>query len=348
MRSRNGIALLALAAVLALGCASAPTSPPDWLPEADEAGTHEFGGWIEVKCEPKRGGLAIHGELLAIDSARVYVLRGDGMRSVPLDSVREARLTWFHSHGEAVGGIAALATLATISHGYFLVFTAPIWMIFGSVAAHDQYHESVVKTKPQAWAELRPYARFPQGLPPGFVPTAPVTTHIVKEPAVEIAPPPPPLPSRRLTEGGTHWGFAAGGGATHYIDTNGSGLGLVMGMNAANKWATAGVRMAVCGRDDPNDPRVPAASGQTTFFDLGLLLGARVGFGRFELAARAGPAVWGFGVEDFVDLRASFAAQGELFAYPWRNVGIGTIVAYNDNDLLDFYMVTIGIAIGPR
>jgi len=106
--------------------------------------------------------------------------------------------------------------------------------------------------------------------------------------------------------------------------------------------------MAVSGRDDPNDPRVPAATGQATIFDLGLLLGARVGFGRFELAARAGPAVWGFGVEDFVDFRPSFAAQGELFAYPWRNVGIGTVVAYNDNDLLDFYMVTVGIAVGPR
>jgi hypothetical protein len=98
-----------------------------------------------------------------------------------------------------------------------------MWMIFGSVAAHNQFHEPVVKVKQHAWSELRPYARFPQGLPPGFVPTAPIATHIVKEPVVEIAtPPPPPLPSRRLTEGGTHWGFAAGGGATHFTGTNDS------------------------------------------------------------------------------------------------------------------------------
>ena len=121
-----------------------------------------------------------------------------------------------------------------------------------------------------------------------------------------------------------------------------------MGLNVGTKWATAGVRMSVNGRDNTGSIGAAEAIDEATFLDLGLLLGLRAGFGRFELAARAGPAVWGFGIEDFAEFNASFAAQGELFVYPWRSVGIGTVVAYNDNDLLDFFLVTIGIAVGPR
>ncbi len=348
MRSRERVAILALLAALALGCASAPTSPPDWLPDPVAVGENPFGAWIEVQCGTKRGEMEIHGELLAVDRTHVYVLRPDDMRAVAIDSVREARVTWYNSHGGAVVGATVIGTFMTISNGAFLVFTAPMWMIGGTLAAHSQYHEPVLESPDRGWDEIRPFARFPQGLPPGFVPGPATVVEVVTEPVIEPEPPPTPLPSRQHTEGGTQWGFAMGVGATSYPGTDDSGLGFVMGVNIGSKWATAGVRMAVSGRDDENSSPVAGAAGEATVLDLGLLLGVRAGFGRFELAARAGPAVWGFGVEDFVDFNASFAAQGELFVYPWRTVGIGTIVAYNDNDVLDFYQVTIGIAFGPR
>ena len=347
MQNHKCAALLVLVALSALGCASAPTAPPDWLPDPKAVGSDEHGGWIEMECTTNFGKAEMHGELLAVDNERVYVLLGDAMRSIPIDSVREARLTWYDSHGGAVAGLAALGALSTVSNGVYLVITAPLWMIGGTIAAHSQFHAPVVKTPKKAWDEVRPFARFPQGLPPSFVASTPTIAATVPEPVLEPEPtPPPPLPPR--TEGGTRWGFAVAGGATRYPDSDDSGLGVVIGLNVSNKWATGGLRMAVSGRDDPYNPHVPAADGESTLLDLGLLLGVRAEFGRFELAARAGPAVWGFGVEDFVDFSASFAAQGELFIYPWQNVGIGTIVAYNDNDFLDFYMVTIGIAVGPR
>jgi hypothetical protein len=348
MPGRNYFAILAALAAMVLGCASAPTHPPDTLPDPDEVGGAVFGGWIEIEYGPKKDKKQVVGELLAVDSVRVYVLREDAMRVVPIDSVREARLTWYDSHGGGVAAAAALGTLTTISNGAFLVFTAPMWMIGGTIAAHSQYHAPVVKTPKTPWEEVRPYARFPQGLPPGFVPSGVTIAETVFEPVVEPEPLPPPLPSRRHTEGGTQWGFAFGFGASRYPGSDDSGLGFVMGVNVGTKWATAGVRMAVSGRDDQNSTAVAEAVGEGTVLDLGLLLGARVGFSRFELAARAGPAVWGFEVGDFIDFKASFAAQGELFVYPWRNVGIGTLVAYNDNDLLDFYIVTLAIAVGPR
>ncbi len=341
--NRSCAVILALVALSAFGCASAPTSPPDWLPDPADVGKSELGGWVEVECSTPRGRTVVDGELLAIDNGRVYVLRGDGIRTVPIDSVRSARLTWYDSHGGSVAGLAALGALSTLGNGALLIFTAPMWMIGGTVAAHSQYHAPLV----EEWERMRLYARFPQGLPPGFVPSAPVVAQPITKPVVEPeTPSPAPLPSRQPTEGGTHWGFAAGGGAAQYPGSQDSGLGFVLGLNVGSKWTTAGLRMAVADRDE-----ITTAYGsleKTTMFDLGLLFGARVGFGPFELAARAGPAAWGFSIDDFLDVQASFAAQGELFVYPWHNVGIGTVVAYNNNDALDFYVVTIGIAVGPR
>ena len=344
MRNHKYAPVLAVLALSALGCGSAPTSPPDWLPEPDDAGRSEFGGWIEVECRTPRGRTEVHGELLAVSHDRVYVLRHDGMASIPIDSVLKAELTWYDSHGGAVASLAALGTLSTLSNGFFLVFTAPLWMIGGTIATHSQYNAPVVKTQDAAWDEVRMYARFPQGLPPDFVAGTPVV-------APEPSPPPAaslqPLPSRRHTEGGTEWGFAGGLGSTQFPGNGGSGLGYVLGMNVGSKWATAGVRFASTTFDE-YDTDFPVALDDSRLFDLGLLLGARAGFGPFELAARAGPAVWGFGLDDFLEFDVSFAAQGELFVYPWRNVGFGTIVAYNDNDFLDFYMVTLALAVGPR
>lgn len=339
MRSREVLAILALIAATVCGCASAPTSPPDWLPDPDEVRSSPHGGWIEVDFATTRGVEQIDGELLAIQNERVFVLIGDAVRSAPIDSVRNARLTWYDSHGGGVAGLTVLGTVSTISNGFFLVFTAPMWMIGGSVAANSRYHDPILKSPEHSWDEIRPYARFPQGIPPGFMPTAPpVVAKTVVEPGVEPEPPPPP--AQRRTSGGTQFGFAIGGGVAKYSDDYNSGMGALIGINISSKWATAGVRMTVGGGDVFN--------GESQVMDLGLLLGVRARFHALALALRAGPAVWGFNVGDFVDFHGSFAAQGELVVYPWSNVGIGALVAYNDNEFIDYTVVTLGIAIGPR
>jgi hypothetical protein len=337
MRSRECIAILLLIGASAFGCASAPTSPPDWLPDANDVGSGAHGGWIEIDCATPHNKQEIDGELLAIQHDHVYVLNGDAVRSVPIDSVRNARLTWYDSHGSDVAELTVLGTLSTISNGAFLVFTAPMWMIGGSIAANSRYHDPIIMSPAHAWDEIRPYARFPQGLPPGFVPNAPpVIAKTVTEPVVEPEPPPPTPQSR--TSGGTQFGFALGAGVTKYdVDNDSKGQGVLTGVNVSNKWATAGVRMAL-GFSDYNSNVV----------DLGLLLGVRGRFHALALALRAGPAMWGVSFGDLVDFHGSFAAQGELVVYLWPSIGIGALVAYNDNDYIDFTVVTLGIVIGPR
>ena len=61
-----------------------------------------------------------------------------------------------------------LGTLSTGSHGFFLILSAPVWILTGTVAAVNQSRQPVLTYPRQGWAGWRAYARFPQGLPPGL------------------------------------------------------------------------------------------------------------------------------------------------------------------------------------
>jgi hypothetical protein len=65
-----------------------------------------------------------------------------------------------------------LGTLSTISNGGFLIFTAPMWLIGGSLAVGGESRAPERKSPPLTWVELAPFARFPQGIPDGIALTA--------------------------------------------------------------------------------------------------------------------------------------------------------------------------------
>ncbi len=341
MRSRKGIAslLFAWACAGAFGCASAPPPPPDWLPSPEETQSSPFGGWVEIEHHSPRGELRFSGELLAVQDERVYILQGDAVKSVPIDSVTKAKLTWYDSQAGGVAAGAVLGTVTTLSNGFYLVFTAPMWIIGGSVATHQRSRDPIIATPKQAWSEFVPYARFPQGLPADFVPRAPapVTEPVVAEPAPVETPVTPPARAH------TEWGLAFGVGAAHNLDQN--DIAMVLGLNVSKKWVSAGVRFSLGDRDPFLESGEPDGDA---VFDLGFMIGVRGKFRGLQMAARAGPAAWGLDLGDLEDVRSSFAAQGELFFYPFQNVGFGTMVAYNANSYRDYTIVTLGIAFGPR
>jgi hypothetical protein len=64
-----------------------------------------------------------------------------------------------------------LGTISTISHGYFLVLTAPAWVLTGGGSAMNAEHTDDITVTDQAELDhLTQFARFPQGLPPGYRP----------------------------------------------------------------------------------------------------------------------------------------------------------------------------------
>ena len=163
-------ATLVLAQVL--GCVG-NTAPAEFLPKPAESQRESYGGWIELEVDA--GGKKTHrveGELIGVSGDSVWVLGPGGGSVVPTAQVKNGKLTGYRSGAEAVALYTALGTASTLSNGVLLIFTAPLWIITGSIAAHGESEQPVRKTPPLKWPALSAWARFPQGMPVGVDPAS--------------------------------------------------------------------------------------------------------------------------------------------------------------------------------
>lgn len=127
-----------------------------------------YGAWIDVQFassadSAKESG--VRGELIAASEDSLWVLPLDGsLRSVSRSAASRVRLSRFDANWGYLATWTTLGTLSSISHGVWLVISAPVWMIGGSLATRSQSYKPILED-PDTRA-LRRYARFPQGLPP--------------------------------------------------------------------------------------------------------------------------------------------------------------------------------------
>jgi hypothetical protein len=156
MRARSLVPLLAVAA-----CA---TNPDPRTRPVDLVARDGHGGWIVVTA---RRGAEIAGELIAIDPGAVRVLGPTGLVSIARSDVESARLwAWDSEHG-GVAAWGTLGTLSTVSHGFFLVFSAPVWILTTTITTAVESHAPILRYPGDGWDKLAIWARFPQGTPPG-------------------------------------------------------------------------------------------------------------------------------------------------------------------------------------
>jgi hypothetical protein len=155
-------------ATLALGtaCAGHTTAPKGWLPKPQEAQQSAYGGWIELTYLEGTPAREISGELIAVSADSVWVLTEDQGLVIPTAAVRKGKLAGYAARSLAPWTLAG--TLSTASNGAFLIFTMPMWIIGGTLANRSESGASARKTPPLQWAELAPFARFPQGFPEGL------------------------------------------------------------------------------------------------------------------------------------------------------------------------------------
>ena len=183
MRSkRNGrvwISSVWVILLLVAGCVSSSTAPENFLAPVDEAGRHPFGGWIEVVTDENDA--PVTGELLAVHEDSIFVL-GPELIAIAHADVSEASMYAYNARFSRLAGWSAAGTLGTLSHGLFLVFTGPIWIITGTTAAGIQSRQPRLRrSADDSWNAFRLYSRFPAGLPPdmprGALTTAGGETH---------------------------------------------------------------------------------------------------------------------------------------------------------------------------
>lgn len=148
------------------------TSPRDFLPSGPAGVAREtYGGWMVATLKSSEDAGTVQGELIAVHNDSVYVLSPSQVDAFPLSDLDSAKLE-LHRH-RVTGYVLAsvLGGISTLSHGGFLLFTAPMWLITGiSVSSSVSKQPNVIYFPQTAIDEFRKFSRFPQGLPTGIAP----------------------------------------------------------------------------------------------------------------------------------------------------------------------------------
>ena len=141
-----------------------------------------YGRRVEVVPVSGAANSSVSGELIAVSADSVWVLAHLGLVTMPLtqvDAVRVARhgftagkaLLWSAVAG-TISGVALTAACGAAGEGSDCAGVFPSvlvsWGIVGGIAAatvSGSAHQRLGRTE---WEQLRPYARFPQGIPEQF------------------------------------------------------------------------------------------------------------------------------------------------------------------------------------
>ena len=182
-RTQRAWLLLGSLAIVCAGCAS-NTSPRGWLPNAEEIQSSAYGAWVTIRLVAQREGRQdFHGELIALQPDSIFMLNADGLLGFPSTDVDNIKVTYF----EIDGGPAFWSTagaFSAVTHGWYGVFTLPIWVIVGASTSASYSHAAEIKLPRDSHApgsreqakwndgsanaarpEARSLARFPGGIP---------------------------------------------------------------------------------------------------------------------------------------------------------------------------------------
>jgi hypothetical protein len=311
-----------------------------------------YGSFIFVKTD---SGLT-SGELLAAERDSVYIM-SEGKRIVALADrdVLSARLVRFNPQAGGVAGLTMLGVLSTLSNGFGLIFTAPAWILVGTGATAARSHEPEMELHKHDWKPMLAYARFPAGLPPGFLTTPPpppppvVVEH--EEPPAVIPPPEPvreeppaPVSAADRRRFATHLGLGMGFQEDLHAQITQSGIGFIAGIDARIEGPLfLGTRVSMAHREASEDLVDPAFATSGESFDLALLIGLQGHVKRLRPGFGIGPAALGNSVSDVHDIDFSIALQGELMVDVAQNIAVGALGSYNQNSKRDFYVIALGI-----
>ncbi|MFV1884896.1 MAG: hypothetical protein ACMZ7B_10445 [Balneola sp.] len=154
--------LLIIVLFVGIGCATT-TAPSGVLRSPDFEAQNIFGGWVELKTGVEK----IDGELLAIEQDSIFLITMDNtFVSLAKDQIVSAKLTGYDMQN-ALASLAVFAgSVSTVSHGFYLVLTFPMWIIGGPISATSHVKSAQINYKNESdWYNMSEFARYPQGMP---------------------------------------------------------------------------------------------------------------------------------------------------------------------------------------
>lgn len=115
-------------------------------------------------------GSETEGELLAADAKGVTVLEpADDISHVDARNIQSVEVILYHSGSSVTAAWTVFGTLSSLSHGMWAIFSMPVWILTGTIASANARSDSKLAVDRFELDALHQFARFPQGLPPGFI-----------------------------------------------------------------------------------------------------------------------------------------------------------------------------------
>jgi hypothetical protein len=114
-------------------------------------------------------GSELRGELLASDDRALWIEdSARTTRRLGFEQIDKLELDLTSAETETIGLWTALGALSTVSHGVVAIFTAPTWLLVGTSATIAESSADDADVRAVKYPMLNQFARFPQGLPPGW------------------------------------------------------------------------------------------------------------------------------------------------------------------------------------
>jgi hypothetical protein len=151
--------------LLLFGSCTTVKAPQGSVPRRTELPAEAFGGWISVVHDNK----TYEGELIAISDDSVVLLNQNGNIFLSKDGIINARLIMYNTDYGRFAKWTVLGSFSSLSNGFFLIGTLPLWIIVGSsISSGEANRVNYIFYTGKGWEEINKFARFPQGLPSDF------------------------------------------------------------------------------------------------------------------------------------------------------------------------------------
>jgi hypothetical protein len=199
------------------------------LPSVEEVPVKGFSISVEHRDDQGKE-QSFSGELLAVDQDHLWVLVDQGPVRVHRHRITEVSLELHPSGAGWFGAWFGIGAASCISHGWFSIFSVPIWLATGIPSTVGAALGNDLDVPLDRIDELNRFARYPAGMPvlwdgrhrqprpprpapapmPPPVPASQPASQPASRPASQPAPPlPPPLPEE-IDEPGMAPGFGSG------------------------------------------------------------------------------------------------------------------------------------------
>lgn len=147
---------------------------PEYLPSTENIDTNPHGAMITAHVKKSSG--PVRGELISCDDDKLIILadsayakkKGTKLERLSWEEVNKFRLQYAKPKNYAWS--LPVYTLATLSHGLFAIFTAPVnfaatFTVNNSGRLSFSYDNTKISMQ-----DISMFARYPQGIPPGIDP----------------------------------------------------------------------------------------------------------------------------------------------------------------------------------